>query len=205
MALSVSRSEAAQIAWNLAVQGYAEDEVKVLVADVESMIDTAAKMVCDQVANSPQYYYLQVTLGISSTGGGPKQPAIAQLPSDFIAPTIHPSRGGEVSLSTGQPLLYVPQIVDLTLPKPTVGYYYYTIRGGNASGAQILTADEYGNGANLSLLIRGCEYFPFALLPAQLEDEFILTLRDLVIRKMRSEAPLPSAQAPAQAQPTGIV
>ncbi|MEW6732049.1 MAG: hypothetical protein AB1489_12045 [Acidobacteriota bacterium] len=164
----------------MAAPGISEEEVRMLIGDIEEMINVAVGRTCDQVAESDFYWYLQTSFSTILSGGQ------VVLPSNIILQTLKPSRGGRVT-HTGYllSLVYLEEVSDLQLPK--VGgseMAFYALRGGNSGGGILYAAD--GTGASLlgNITILGCAYQTFETLAIELEDQFLDVLTNMAREKL---------------------
>lgn len=191
MAISLSRAQAASLAWVMACPGSSEAETRLIIPHVEAMIDQAVKIMADNIVGANKYYQLQdrfaATLATdSSTGLG----AVA-LSNAVIADTIRAVRGGQVwAPAYILPLIYLPYIDDLYLYHPGAGQVgFYTVKGGNYDAAVVYAANYQGAAITGTINIVACKYPTFATLPAQLEDEFVQALADMAREKLAGKMP----------------
>lgn len=182
MAFSLTAAQAAEKAHNMSILD--GDETIVTVADVELLIPEAVLATCDLVAKSSEWYRLQAApQNVTVTDG------IGNLPAAIMAETLMDSRGGEVTFTrtditdsqfTGS-LKYFSSIADLRRPRPGGDLLGgYAVRGGTSGTGRIYVYSALGVPATGTAVILACQYFTFSTMPAQLEDDFIMTLAEMV-------------------------
>jgi len=181
MAISLTRVQVAEKAWNRANPTWDEEANGLSVPDVEQMIDEAVKKLCDLIAQTPRYRRLQVTTSALSLSSGQ-----ATLPDNVMPDTLTDDRGGRVmSSALTYPLNYLPNITDLKYPQPggaEVGFFH--VQGGNSSGGIVYCS--LGTGANLTgtITVIACAYQTFSTLAPEFEDDLIEVLADMAREKM---------------------
>ena len=181
MAISLTRAQVAEKAWNRANPTGDEETTGLYVPDVEQMIDEAVHKVCELKAKTDEYWRLQTTISLLALTSGQ-----APLPDSTMADTLTDERGGRVFGSAlTYPLNYLPNITDLKYPQPggaEVGFF--NVQGGNSSGGIVYAS--FGTGAPLTgtLTIIACAYQTFSTLAAQFEDALIEVLASMAREKM---------------------
>lgn len=187
MSISLSREQAAYRSWVLAANGLDEEAAGFTYSDVAELVDEAVPVMCDQIIANGDYRRLQDTFtGVVLSGG-------QAILNDAIMPdTIRDSKGGRVLCSTKDyPLNYLPNITDLSYPQAggkQVGFY--NVQGGNKSGGIIYCSDGTGAALTGTLTIICCAYQTFATLSPQFQDDFIITLANMVKSKRMATPPV---------------
>ena len=180
MAISLTKVQAAYRAWVMAAQGLSEEESGIHFSDSEELVDEAVKVMCESVFASNEWKRLQTTYSISLAGDG----SGILNDADFTE-SVKSEYGGEVVSGVfAYPLIYMPNFRDLLIPKAGGNNFgYFTLRGGNSSGGLIYCANGDGTPLTGSVTIKACQYQTFNTLSAQLEDEFLITLAELLRKK----------------------
>lgn len=189
MAISLTRAQAAELAWIYASPMGTESESHLLVPDVEALIDEAIRDLTDTIIKDGKYYILQDRFSGSLSTDTNTNLGAAVLDNSVIAETVKSSNGGQVRHpSYILPLTYLPNLEDLYLYHPGgLELAYYTVQGGSEASqgqAVVYAADYQGAPLSGSINITACRYPTFATLPPQLEDEFIETLADMAREKL---------------------
>lgn len=184
MALPLTKEQYAFKAWAMACPGADEEKTGLYIDHIESMIEEAAKNVCDQVMKSDKWRILQTsfsaTLSSDATGLG-----AAALSASIMGESVKGGVTGTVKhASYNMPLNYVPTIDDLYFPKFSSELGFYTVLGGNSSATYIYAADSTGAALTGSITGLACAYQSFSNLAPELEDEFLQTLADMAREKL---------------------
>lgn len=181
MAITLTKPQTAYRAWVMAAQGLDEETSGIYLSDVEELVDEAVKIMCEKVMKEGEWHRLQTSYSITLAANG-----IGILNDSDIPDSVKPCYGGEVVISGGiTPLIYIDNLRDLYLPKPGQSFNFFTVRGGNSSGATIYTAKADGTVLTGSLTILACQYQTFSNLSPQFQDDLLLTLAELAKSKRR--------------------
>lgn len=183
----IDRATAAELAWTLACNGDSEMESKLLIPDVEALIDVACKQTSDEAFyKRGEWQRLQNTrssIGITAAGAAALDPKV-------IPESVRPSMGGQVKHDDPDSFPYPFECLEnpdeLYFPHLVTKIGYYSIVG-SPGYATLLVAD--GSGAPITsgtLSVRACEHLDFDAIndvSKQLKDEFIKILAEMARSK----------------------
>lgn len=186
MPISLTRAQAATMAWVLAAPGSSESETKLFIPHIEQMCDQAVKVMCDRVVQGMNWRYLQQafsgTLSIDTGATGLGKAVIA---TNVMGGTLMNDLQGFLNVAgVSMPLCYVPSVSDLYLPKRCTDFGYFTVIGQSESSCTILAAKSDGTALTGAITGSACSYCTFSTIPVELQDEYIDTLADLAREKL---------------------